>query len=416
MGFYGNIANSVKTSLTFDKKYSSRYDMDQNVANDGVYAGRYVLVEYGLNWQNNYNNEIDYIGEAYVYYGVLYKDSTYANRVDTTKNKYFKAINDNGSFWIYLSNFGKFEKISPSIPYGNSIEDYYITNFNIDKKVYGKISGYDSTVWTKVYDKDGNPSYVMVAELNSITPVFNLYVDQHGEKGKQLSPYFDEDSSNLSYNLHVTPNWDIQMGSVDFNKAAFEHQYKYSNNSETNLNKKVSGSSTITLTPISSGELNFGVNGKEKAGIDTLRLDISIPEIGNTISDFWDIIYGEHRNKQGDSLLGKLEKLNNGIEGIQLSGYVEMNDTPSDITNSDTIVQAFAKLQKQINILEQNNGSQDLSAYALKDDLNNYYNKTKKLIIKDGEETIIEDSLENIILDLYKKIKNLEPSQNEPTE
>ena len=46
MGFYGNISNVNKTNMTFDKIYSNRKSMDESCALDGVYAGRYVLVEY----------------------------------------------------------------------------------------------------------------------------------------------------------------------------------------------------------------------------------------------------------------------------------------------------------------------------------------------------------------------------------
>ena len=49
MGFYGHISNIQKTSMTFDRIYSNRTAMDKAVAGDGVYAGRYVLVEYGYN-------------------------------------------------------------------------------------------------------------------------------------------------------------------------------------------------------------------------------------------------------------------------------------------------------------------------------------------------------------------------------
>ena len=46
MGFYGNISNVNKTNMTFDKIYSNRKSMDESCALDGVYTGRYVLVEY----------------------------------------------------------------------------------------------------------------------------------------------------------------------------------------------------------------------------------------------------------------------------------------------------------------------------------------------------------------------------------
>lgn len=47
MGFYGNITNQSSTQFKFDKIYNNRVELDANVNTDGVYIGRYVLVEYG---------------------------------------------------------------------------------------------------------------------------------------------------------------------------------------------------------------------------------------------------------------------------------------------------------------------------------------------------------------------------------
>ena len=52
MGFYGNITNTSRTTFQFDRIYSSRWTMDQNAGQDGVYAGRYVLVEYDKELSN----------------------------------------------------------------------------------------------------------------------------------------------------------------------------------------------------------------------------------------------------------------------------------------------------------------------------------------------------------------------------
>jgi len=46
MGFYGNIANTSKTTFSFDLIYSSRWQMDKAAETDGVFLGRYVLVQY----------------------------------------------------------------------------------------------------------------------------------------------------------------------------------------------------------------------------------------------------------------------------------------------------------------------------------------------------------------------------------
>jgi hypothetical protein len=46
MGFYGNITNTARTQFQFDRVYANRYEMEQKTSTDGVYAGRYCLVEY----------------------------------------------------------------------------------------------------------------------------------------------------------------------------------------------------------------------------------------------------------------------------------------------------------------------------------------------------------------------------------
>jgi len=45
-GFYGNISASNRTAFTFDRVYKTRTMMDSQCATDGVFIGRYVLIEY----------------------------------------------------------------------------------------------------------------------------------------------------------------------------------------------------------------------------------------------------------------------------------------------------------------------------------------------------------------------------------
>ena len=54
MGFYGNITNTSRTTFQFDKIYSSRYDMDGKSTSDGVFNGRYVLIEYDSELDQEY--------------------------------------------------------------------------------------------------------------------------------------------------------------------------------------------------------------------------------------------------------------------------------------------------------------------------------------------------------------------------
>ena len=46
MGFYGNITNTSKTQFQFDKTFPNRIVMDRFIDNDGIFIGRFVLIEY----------------------------------------------------------------------------------------------------------------------------------------------------------------------------------------------------------------------------------------------------------------------------------------------------------------------------------------------------------------------------------
>jgi hypothetical protein len=73
MSFYGNISNDNKTNLTFDRIYPNRKTMDENVEKDGVFIGRFVLVEYD---DNTYTRRLGYKNPNELY-NKLYLDSEY---------------------------------------------------------------------------------------------------------------------------------------------------------------------------------------------------------------------------------------------------------------------------------------------------------------------------------------------------
>jgi hypothetical protein len=55
MGFYGNITNAASTSLTFDLTYPNATAAKNNAATDGVFIGRYILVDYHYDGKYDYN-------------------------------------------------------------------------------------------------------------------------------------------------------------------------------------------------------------------------------------------------------------------------------------------------------------------------------------------------------------------------
>jgi len=80
----------------------------------------------------------------------------------------------------------------------------YASNYAFDAMKYANIGrGWDSTVWQKTY-KDGEYQYVMIAELNSVVPTFDITTDAPTET--PLKPHYDSDNSNVYYKIHFQPS------------------------------------------------------------------------------------------------------------------------------------------------------------------------------------------------------------------
>lgn len=293
MGFYGNITNTTRTQFSFDATYPSRYEMDTQVANDGVYVGRYVLVEYdkdikgslsgipqvykittdGLNKDFALSISADFIvgekedGEGNTVNPTIIRCITEQDRKDIVdgKLKYTDnlieqgtvlrvpgELNDDGKpiynlvansgthkdpkdslsdeYWVATGNeqfvitmMAEDEQGRPVKQYttftgalweslGDSSQDSFTLNFTRDKQYYKTSRGYDSTVWQKVLDK-GYEKYVMVAELNTIVPTFDITSD--APTIVPLRPHFDVDSTNVYYKLHWQPTWGLRIRSSE---------------------------------------------------------------------------------------------------------------------------------------------------------------------------------------------------------
>lgn len=296
MGFYGNITNTTRTQFSFDATYPSRYEMDTQVANDGVYVGRYVLVEYdkdikgslsglpqvykittdGLNKDFALSISADFIvnekvdGEENKVNPTIIRCITEEDRKNIadgtlkyTDNLIEKGtvlrvpgkLNDDGKpiynlvansgthtdpsnssnflydeYWVATGNeqfvitmMAEDEQGRPVKQYttftgalweslGDSSQDSFTLNFTRDKQYYKTSRGYDSTVWQKVLDK-GYEKYVMVAELNTIVPTFDITAD--APTIVPLRPHFDVDSTNVYYKLHWQPTWGLRIRSSE---------------------------------------------------------------------------------------------------------------------------------------------------------------------------------------------------------
>lgn len=235
MGFYGNITNTSKTQFQFDKTFPNRAVMDQFIGTDGVYIGRYVLVEYdkalAADWcVTAYKKTVN--GVIHFYTSQTLESTTeisyrYAN---IEEGKYIRIP---GSFYDVDGNWITYNLDNPEITHDllyyikapaseetilpinvalvaekNWTENDYIVNYNTDRLRYGGGRGYDSTVWQKVY-ADGIERYVMIAELNSVVPTFGVSAD--APTLSPVAPHFDVDSTNIYYKVHWQPSWGLRV-------------------------------------------------------------------------------------------------------------------------------------------------------------------------------------------------------------
>lgn len=256
MGFYGNISNINKTNFVFDRIYTNRAAMERAQAavhkeagdntemGDGVFIGRYVLVEYGeIDTNKSFirayrekrngayveNNPWFYLVETLPTEGADDLIIKYTNNLTSVKNNYVTngiiiyTIEDNVYTYYECvdiidnnSKKPKFKKIQL-----NTIQsDPYWYNMQQDLK-YGHSRGYDGTVWMKTTiaetDSDGNekivPKYVNIAELNTVVPTFEMVAD--APTLSPLAPHFDTSSTNVYYKLHWQPAWGMRIAQAE---------------------------------------------------------------------------------------------------------------------------------------------------------------------------------------------------------
>lgn len=246
MGFYGNITNTARTQFQFDKIYPSRTAMENQCSKDGVYVGRYVLIEYDSPVQSNYKTAFrqgtvaEFLDGSYLY---MSKNFEEANRVPYFADQYWdydwdstdiidgvvegtrvrvKETEDQyieqtlvakvGEYTFYecIGASGQAEGHAAKFKYiATDYTDNYSTNYNRDKAAYSNSigRGWDSTVWQKVYE-DGKEKYVMIAELNSVVPTFDIQAD--APSLAPITPHFDANSTNVYYKLHWQPQWGLR--------------------------------------------------------------------------------------------------------------------------------------------------------------------------------------------------------------
>ena len=348
MSFYGNISNAGKTQMSFDRVYPNRKIMEENAPTDGVFVGRFVLVEYDDNTYSHRTGYINFLPVKDEEFNGRY--SVYTNTECTIPFKLTES-NDDGyglvqgdlivaeynNYYYYFQCNGKTNSINGSAYFNyvmssseffdKGVTDYTI-NYNEDKEYakkqkYPFTTGWDSTVWRKAF-KNGKEQYQMIASLSSVTPKFTFVPE--APTLNPIMPHFGINSTNINYDLHYQPNWGFKVREVeedeksDFNVTQTFKEY----NSETGLDETksldykgaiyfnkdgfnpeiishVDQKDKVSILPTGfSGQKyithtnNGDINYEERP--DTQEITLNLPSIGNTISDIWDIVYGPNQS------------------------------------------------------------------------------------------------------------------------
>lgn len=377
MGFYGNISNTSKTTFTFDRIYNNRLQMDNNCASDGVFLGRYVLVEYGLPASQYIIGYLDNNGN-------MYDDPTdrsdshiilceKGKMVKVNRNRYWYLYtgdtkSDGSPYWRYLTRITN-DRVD---------DEQYNKNYQIDYPVYGR--GYDSTVWIKQY-VNNQETYIQIAELNTVVPNFSIYpllpqdpyvavdnanivyqpgkyyyydqTDSHYKldnnvtktEGRvyylesELGPAItaDQSSTNLLYKLRVPTNFqlDLDDNNIYYNKEGFSKTKRsYDGITENSINYKLSQSGYKFYYNVEQDNV---VGEPIEDGYDRKSLVVKLPALGNAVCETYDLLYGQNRddsatNFNKTNVKGALNTLNKKMN----LGKLETNKLIYFSTETDT--------------------------------------------------------------------------------
>lgn len=417
MGFYGNITNTSKTTFTFDKIYSNRLQMDNSCTSDGIFLGRYVLVEYGL-------PATQYL-VGYLDNKIMYDDPS--DRSDShiilCENGKLVKVKRSNQWYLYVGNVTasgtKEWKYLTRITNDRVDDEQYNLNYQIDYPVYGR--GYDSTVWIKQYINN-QETYVQIAELNTVVPNFSIYpllpqdpyvavddasvvyqpgkyyyydeVDSHYKldnndtktEGRvyylesELGPAItaDQSSTNLLYKLRVPTNFqlDLDDNNIYYNKEGFSKTKRsYDNTTENSINYKLSQSGYRFYYNVEQDNV---VGEPIDDGYDRKSLVVKLPALGNAVCDTYDLLYGQNRNDSTTnfdktSIKGALNTLNRKMSldkldtnkliyfSTEIDNNINDNYMKSATIEGDNLISVDANIEKNSGVIKVTHNNLDVN-------------------------------------------------------
>ena len=273
MSLYGQVKRVPTNTFQFDRVYPNRKAMETASNTDGVYIGRYVLVEYGIRYEQDSN-------------------SSDPNAIQETQEYRENRLIDQGEF-------------------------------------HGT---YDSTVWQKIYAGTQGEKYIMIAELNALAPQIDshivnpleysrageqdatediFYVIKQEVNGKQVpvaavpitkiketmvDPSFNLSQSNeLAYTLDMPASIQFSVDdTLNYNKEGFD--YAYSVPLDINdINNFICWSPVgiENNVTVNADETSAEYTSSETKQVEEKKLYFNVPAFGNLMKDLYDLMYGQ---------------------------------------------------------------------------------------------------------------------------
>lgn len=258
MSLYGNIASTAP--FQFDRIFGSRSEMDQigtpedKFVDDGVYAGRYVLVKYDTKLENAIpvatlsNDDLDRVGKLVTGQEVasdIFKlfQGTEAIKAGSTDprlipNQIYAAhfassdavLEAKLNRYFFFEFTGEYEDQTSIAQFKfiqegkendeNKSKYLYPIHYAQDRANYETIDqqasskGYDGTIWMKTYIEDNSKykeKYIYIGSLNAAMPA--LKVTPEAPEGGFRLPHLNVTDSD-TYDLHITTPYGFRVGNI----------------------------------------------------------------------------------------------------------------------------------------------------------------------------------------------------------
>lgn len=227
MGFYGDIVNiqASTTQYQFDKIYPSRYMMEELTLVDGVFVGRYALIDYGTSLFDLLPKVTKTIADDGTEL-FSFDNGELVSELTTPLKKYFYCLIDpegetiysNAVFYQCIGYVENYAGVPAVLTEDNRLQRFNRTmvdegifgpldprtyNYLFDTKGAGYYENYDTSFWQKVCIGEVE-KYVMLGRLKA-EPLQMQFVKVAPEvNGLPTSPAMDKIGDNI-YRFYASP-------------------------------------------------------------------------------------------------------------------------------------------------------------------------------------------------------------------